>query len=68
MSKIRDNRLKCELQDLQQNYPKLKVEVYPQNFYIWYISFQGAEKTLYENENFKLRFEFLDTYVRKKYN
>ena len=64
MSKIRQNRLKYELEDLKKNYPKFNVEVDKDHNFVWYVSFQGAEKTLYEGENFKLRFEFIPTYVR----
>ena len=36
------------------------------NSRIWKISFKGAEKTLYEGENFTLQFKFPEEYVKKK--
>ena len=35
---------------------------------IWYISFKGAENTLYAGENFTLQFKFSNEYVRLFYN
>ena len=44
---------------------KLKLTKDENNQKIWYVSFTGAENTLYENENFKLMFQFADNYVSK---
>ena len=59
---IRQNRLKYELLDIKK-YNQFKVQIDPKNNYVWYVSFKGAEKTLYENENFTLRFQFDEDYV-----
>ncbi len=45
--------------------PKLKLTKDENNQKIWYVSFTGAENTLYENENFKLMYEFADNYLSK---
>ena len=45
--------------------PKLKLTKDENNPKIWYVSFTGAENTLYENENFKLMYQFGDNYVSK---
>ena len=50
---------------MEKDYPQFKVEKDTSNQFVWYISFKGAEKTLYENENFKLKFEFSPNYVIK---
>ena len=59
---MRQNRLKYELLDIKK-YNQFKVQIDPKNNYVWYVSFKGAEKTLYENENFTLRFQFDEDYV-----
>ena len=59
---MRQNRLKYELLDIKK-YNQFKVKIDPKNNYVWYVSFKGAEKTLYENENFTLRFQFDEDYV-----
>ena len=59
---MRQNRLKYELIDIKK-YNQFKVKIDPKNNYVWYVSFKGAEKTLYENENFTLRFQFDEDYV-----
>ncbi len=65
MRGIRQNRLKFEYEDLKK-YPQFKVDFDPKKNNVWYVSFKGAEKTLYEKEEFKLRFEFDEGYVSKK--
>ena len=60
------NRLKYEAKSLQSN-PNLILQKDEDNLRVWYVSFKGEENTLYENEQFKLRFEFLDGYVSKIY-
>ena len=62
MKAIKQNRLKFELEDLKK-YPQFSVKIDPNNNNVWYVSFKGADKTLYENENFTLRFQFDDGYV-----
>ena len=62
MRKISQNRLKFEYEDLKK-YNQFSVNIDPKNNKIWFVSFKGAEKTLYENENFTLRFQFDDGYV-----
>ena len=57
------NRLKKELADLKA-FPTFSVKVDDNNQRIWYISFKGAENTLYAGENFTLQFKFSDEYVR----
>ena len=59
------HRLKVEYDEMEKDYPQFKVEKDTSNQFVWYISFKGAEKTLYENENFKLKFEFSPNYVIK---
>ena len=59
---ILSNRLRYESKDLKEN-NKYKVTIDDGNSNIWYVSFKGAKDTLYENENFKLKFEFGDNYV-----
>ena len=56
------SRLKFEFEDLKK-YPQFILEIDKEKSNIWYISFQGAEKTLYANEKFKLKFVFDDDYV-----
>ena len=56
------SRLKFEFEDLKK-YPQFTLEVDKEKSNIWYISFQGADKTLYANEKFKLKFVFDDDYV-----
>ena len=63
-SSISVNRLKAEYKEINSN-PILNLTIDENNNKICYISFKGAEKTLYENENFKLKFELSDYYVRK---
>ena len=58
------NRLKKELADLK-SFPTFSVKVDDNNEKIWYISFKGAENTLYAGENFTLQFKFSNEYVRR---
>ena len=62
MKVVKQNRLKYEYEDIKK-YPQFKVNIDPQNNNIWYVSFKGADKTLYENENFTLKFHFDGEYV-----
>ena len=55
MKTIVQNRLKYELKNIKK-YNQLSVKIDPNNNYIWYVSFKGVEKTLYENEIFTLKF------------
>ena len=66
MRAIRQNRLKYEYEDLKK-YSQFTVNIDPKNSNIWFISFKGANKTLYENENFTLRFQFDEGYVKYNY-
>ena len=59
---IMANRLKYEPKILKEN-PQFILRKDENNPRIWYIIFDGAEKTLYEKEKFKLKFEFSDEYV-----
>ena len=59
---ILSNRLRYELKDLKEN-NKFQVSLDDDNSNIQYVSFKGAKDTLYENEDFKLKFEFGDNYV-----
>ena len=63
-SSISINRLNAEYKEIRAN-PKLTLQIDENNNKIIYISFKGEEKTLYENENFKLKFELSDNYVSK---
>ena len=56
------SRLKFEKEDMKK-YPQFKLELDLNKDNIWYVYFKGAEKTLYENEDFKLKFVFDDLYV-----
>ena len=62
MKGVKQNRLKYEYEDIKK-YPQFKVNIDPQNNNIWYVSFKGADKTLYEDENFTLKFRFDGEYV-----
>ena len=62
MDKMKFNRLKYENKDIK-NYDLFSLEIDPNDNNIWYISFKGVKNTLYENENFKLKFQFNDRYV-----
>ena len=62
MNKMKFNRLKYENKDIK-NYDLFSLEIDPNDNNIWYISFKGIKNTLYENENFKLKFQFNDRYV-----
>ena len=54
--------LKFEYEDMKK-FPQFKLELDNTQTNIWYVSFKGADKTLYQNENFKLKFVFDDDYV-----
>ena len=56
------NRLNKELADLK-TFPIFTVKVEDNNPRIWYVSFKGAENTLYAGENFTLQFKFSNEYV-----
>ena len=60
------NRLNKELADLK-TFPIFTVKVEDNNPRIWYVSFKGAENTLYANENFTLQFKFSNEYVSRFY-
>ena len=62
------HRLKIESKEMEKDYPQFQVTKDETNQFIWYIAFQGAKNTLYENENFKLKFEFSLNYVSKNFN
>ena len=62
MDKMKFNRLKYENKDIK-NYDLFSLEIDPNDNDIWYISFKGIKNILYENENFKLKFQFNDRYV-----
>ena len=68
MQAKRLNRLNKELDDLKTFKDTFSVSVDEKNNRIWKISFKGAEKTLYEGENFTLQFKFPDEYVKNLYN
>ena len=55
-------RLNKELADLKKN-SNFSVKVDENNPRIWYISFKGAENTLYAGEDFTLQFKFSNEYV-----
>jgi ubiquitin-protein ligase len=67
MDKKRTSRLKKELKDLETYGDTFKVEVDPNNFQLWKISFKGADGTLYAQEDFTLQFKFPNDYVRINY-
>ena len=56
------NRLKYEKNNMK-NYQKFKLEINNENPLIWFVFFEGDEKTLYENEKFKVKIEFSNEYV-----
>ena len=56
-------QLNKELADLK-SFPTFSVKVDENNPRIWFVSFKGAENTLYANENFTLQFKFSNEYVR----
>ena len=62
MKKIIQNRLKFEMEDMKK-FPQFTLNIDPNHFNIWYVSFKGVEKTLYANEDFKLKFVFEGDYV-----
>ena len=62
MSVMKKNRLKFEFEEMKKH-EQFKLNIDPQNFDIWYVSFKGAEQTLYQNENFTLKFVFDGEYV-----
>ena len=59
---ILKSRLKHELKDIKNN-PNLSLYIDENNPNIWFISFKGAKDSLYENEQFKLKFELQEGYV-----
>ena len=59
------HRLKIESKEMEKDFPQFQLTKVKENEFIWYISFKGAENTLYANENFKLKFEFSLDYVSK---
>ena len=60
------NRLNKELADLK-TFKAFTVKVDDNNPRIWYVSFKGAENTLYANEDFTLQFKFSNEYVSIHY-
>ena len=62
MKKRMQSRLKFEYEDMKK-FPQFKLELDNTKTNIWYVSFKGANKTLYQNENFKLKFVFDNDYV-----
>ena len=58
-------KLNSEIKSIKSN-PNLALAFDENNSKIWYISFKGAEKTLYENEHFKLKFELGQNYPLQK--
>ena len=60
------SRLKFEFEDMKK-YPQFTLETDKTHSNIWYVSFVGADKTLYAKENFKLKFVFDDEYVNIYY-
>ena len=62
MKKRMQSRLKFEYEDMKK-FPQFKLELDNTQTNIWYVSFKGADKTLYQNENFKLKFVFDNDYV-----
>ena len=62
MKKRMQSRLKFEYEDMKK-FPQFKLELDNTQTNIWYVSFKGTDKTLYQNENFKLKFVFDDDYV-----
>ena len=59
---ILKSRLKHELKDIKNN-PNLSLYIDENNRNIWFISFKGAKDSIYENEQFKLKFELQEGYV-----
>ncbi|KAI8369542.1 ubiquitin-conjugating enzyme/RWD-like protein [Radiomyces spectabilis] len=55
-------RLTRELRDLQQNAPVGVTVEEADDFVRWRLRIQGAPKTLYEGEEFKLEFRFTPSY------
>ena len=60
------NRLNKELADLK-TFKAFTVKVDDNNPRIWYVSFKGAENTIYANEDFTLQFKFSNEYVSINY-
>ena len=60
------NRLNKELADLK-TFKAFTVKVDDNNPRIWYVSFKGAENTLYAGEDFTLQFKFSNEYVSINY-
>ena len=54
--------MKHELKDIKNN-PNLSLYIDENNPNIWFISFKGAKDSIYENEQFKLKFELQEGYV-----
>ena len=62
MKGVKEKRLKYEYEELKK-FPQFKINIDPKNNFIWYVSFKGADNSLYENENFILKFHFDGQYV-----
>ena len=62
MNSLLFNRLKHESKEMD-SYPQFTLTKDSSNELIWYVSFKGVENTLYENEEFTLKFEFSYKYV-----
>ena len=60
------NRLYHDIKDIKQ-YEQFSLDLEELNNKIIYLSFKGADKTLYENENFKLKFQFNERYVSNNF-
>ncbi len=63
----RIGRMKNEFEDIKKYEKKFSLKIDPDSTNIWFISFQGEPKTLYEKETFTLRFKFDPEYVRYKF-
>ena len=59
-------RLQYDIKDIQK-YPQFSLDFNELDNKIIYISFKGDNNTLYENELFKLKFQFNEGYVSKNF-
>lgn len=61
-------RIQTEIEELKNEFPQFQVTMDKSNEFIWYISFKGADNTLYANEKFKIKYEISQSYVINRFN
>ena len=61
--KLKEKKNDGDTKEPEKKESSEKLEINNENPLIWFVFFEGAEKTLYENEKFKVKIEFSNEYV-----